>query len=224
MKLKSIISYVLILSLTLAFSACAEAKSSVKLSANKLSISVGKSASLKLNGTNKKVSFKINSGKQYVKIKRTAKNAVKISALKKGVAKIKASLGKKSCTCTVTVKAKKTAKTMKLKINKKTFTVKLNSGTAATELYSKLPLTLEMNELNGNEKYHYFDSDFHGAEKAYSTIKAGDLMIYSGSCLVLFYDEIKSSPYEYIKIGEITDSSGLNNAVGNGNVTIEFTR
>lgn len=49
-------------------------------------------------------------------------------------------------------------------------------------------------------------------------------MIYSGSCLVLFYDEIKNSPYEYIKIGEITDSSGIKNAVGNGKVTIEFTR
>lgn len=42
MKLKSIISYILILFLTLAFSACAEAKSSVKLSANKLTISGGR--------------------------------------------------------------------------------------------------------------------------------------------------------------------------------------
>ncbi len=224
MKLKSVISFILILSVMLAFCACTEAKSNVRLNAKKLTISTGKSKVLKLIGTNKKVAFKITTGKKYIKIKRTANNAVKITALKKGAAKIKATLGKKNFTCTVTVKAKKIVKTINIKVNGKTFTFTLNSSKAAAELYNKLPLTLEMQELNGNEKYHYFNDTFSGTEQTYSTINAGDLMIYGGNCLVLFYDEIKNSPYEYIKIGQITSSSGLKNAVGKGNVTINFSR
>lgn len=224
MKLKSVISFILILSVMLAFCACTEAKSNVRLNAKKLTISTGKSKALKLSGTSKKVAFKITTGKKYITIKRTANNAVKITALKKGTAKIKATLGKKNFTCTVTVKAKKSVKTIKAIVNGKTFTFTLNSSKAAAELYNKLPLTLKMQELNGNEKYHYFNDSFSGKEKTYSTIKAGDLMIYGGDCLVLFYDEIKNSSYEYIKIGQITSSSGLKNAVGKGNVTINFSR
>lgn len=83
MKLKSVISFILILSVLLAFCACTEAKSNVRLNAKKLTISTGKSKALKLIGTNKKVAFKITTGKKYIKIKRTANNAVKITALKK---------------------------------------------------------------------------------------------------------------------------------------------
>ncbi len=224
MKLKSIISCILILSVMLTYSSCIEAKSNVRLSAKKLAITIGKSKTLKLCGTNKKIGFKISSGKKYIKIKRISKTSVKITALKKGYARVKATLGKKSYTCAVTVKAKANTKTIKIKVNGKSFSVKLNSSKAAAELYNKLPLTLKMTELNGNEKYHLFDSVFQGDEKTYSAINAGDLMIYGGSCLVLFYDEIINSSYEYIKIGRITDSSGLKNAVGRGNVTINFTR
>ena len=224
MKLKSIISCILILSVILTYSSCIEAKSNVRLSAKKLAITIGKSKTLKLCGTNKKIGFKISSGKKYIKIKRISKTSVKITALKKGYAKVKATLGKKSYTCAVTVKAKANTKIIKIKVNGKSFSVKLNNSKAAAELYNKLPLTLKMTELNGNEKYHLFESSFSGNGKTYPTIKAGDLMIYGGSCLVLFYDEIINSSYEYIKIGRITDSSGLKNAVGRGNVTINFTR
>lgn len=224
MKLKSIISCILILSVMLTYSSCVEAKSNVKLSAKKLTITVGKSKTLKLCGTNKKIGFKISSGKKYIKIKRVSKAAVKITALKKGNAKVKATLGKRSYTCAVTVKAKANTKIIKIKVNGKSFSVKLNNSKTATELYNKLPLTLKMTELNGNEKYHLFESSFSGKGKTYPTIKAGDLMIYEKNYLVLFYDDIKNSPYEYVKIGTLTNASGLKNALGIGNVTIKFTR
>ena len=95
MKLKSIISCILILSVMLTYSSCIEAKSNVRLSAKKLAITIGKSKTLKLCGTNKKIGFKISSGKKYIKIKRISKTSVKITALKKGYAKVKATLGKK---------------------------------------------------------------------------------------------------------------------------------
>lgn len=224
MKLKSIISYILIISVILTYSSCIEAKSNVRLSAKKFAITIGKSKTLKLRGTNKKIGFKISSGKKYIKIKRVSKAAVKITALKKGNAKVKANLGKRSYTCAVTVKAKANTKIIKIKVNGKSFSVKLNNSKTATELYNKLPLTLKMTELNGNEKYHLFESSFSGKGKTYPTIKAGDLMIYDKNYLVLFYDDIKNSPYEYVKIGTLTNANGLKNTLGSGNVTIKFTR
>ena len=223
MKLRSIISCFLILSVMLTYSSCAEAKPNVRLSAKKLAITIGKSKTLKLCGTNKKIGFKISSGKKYIKIKRISKTSVKITALKKGDAKVKATLGKRSYTCAVTVKAKANVKTIKIKVNGKSFSVKLNNSKTATELYNKLPLTLKMTELNGNEKYHLFESIFSGKGKTYPTIKAGDLMIYDKNYLVLFYDDIKNSPYEYVKIGTLTNANGLKNTLGSGNVTIKAT-
>ena len=220
---KLIMSVILSLSVFITAVSCAEAKASVKLSAEKLNITAGSKKTLKLNGTNKKVSFKITSGKKFISIKRKTNNSVKITALKKGAAKVKATLGKKSYTCVVTVKAKASS-TIKLKVNDKSFKAKLNNSSASKKLKSMLPMTINMSELNGNEKYHYFDTEFSGSEKTFSAIHAGDLMIFGGDCLVLFYDDIKNSPYEYIKLGSLTSTKGLKSALGNKSVKVEFKK
>ena len=106
-----------------------------------------------------------------------------------------------------------------------TFVVtKLNNSKAAKQFCKMLPLTVTMNELNGNEKYHYFDKEFSGKSKTYPKINPGDLMIFGGDCLVLFYDKITSSPYEYIKIGKLTNAGSLAKTLGRKNVKVKFTR
>lgn len=220
---KLVLSVILTVTILITAVSCAEAKTGIKLNSKKLTITEGSSKILKLNGTNKKVRFKITSGKKYISIKRKSNTSVKITALKKGSAKVKASLGKKSYTCFVTVKAKASS-TIKIKVNGKSFTAKLNGSEASKKLKSMLPMTINMSELNGNEKYHYFDTDFSGIEKTFSTIHAGDLMVFGGDCLVLFYDEIKNSPYEYIKLGSLTSTKGLKSALGNNSVKVEFKK
>lgn len=220
---KSILAIILTLCVFITAASCAEAKAGVKLSAKKLTLTAGSTKVLKLNGTKKKVNFKLTSGKSVIKLARKSKTSVKITAIKKGSAKVKAVLGKKSYTCSVTVKAKATD-TIKLKINGKTFTAKLNTSEAAKKLKSLLPLTITMNELNGNEKYHYFDTEFAGVEKTFTTINAGDLMIYGGDCLVLFYDKIENSPYSYIKVGTLSSVDGLKAVLGSGNVKVELIK
>ena len=76
-----------------------------------------------------------------------------------------------------------------------------------------------MNELNGNEKYHYLSTSLPTAAYQPGTIHAGDLMLYGNNCVVLFYETFNSS-YSYTRLGAIDDPSGLAAALGSGNVNL----
>ena len=84
-------------------------------------------------------------------------------------------------------------------------------------------MTLNMKELNGNEKYHYFNTEFPANEKSPGKIETGDIMLYGADCLVTFYKS-HSTSYQYTSVGKIEDASGFAKAVGNGNITITFRK
>lgn len=94
------------------------------------------------------------------------------------------------------------------------------TGAAFAEL---LPLSLEMGDMNGNEKYHYLDDALPVDSYRPGTIKEGDLLLYGNNCVVLFYETFSSS-YSYTRIGWIDDTRGLVAALGSGNVTVMFER
>lgn len=104
-------------------------------------------------------------------------------------------------------------------IGGKAFTAEIEDSQTGKAFLDKLPLTLDMSELNGNEKYCYGVSlprnDHH-----YGSIFPGDLMLYSGNCLVLFYGA--AGGYSYTCVGKIADITGLAEAVGKGSVTVIF--
>ena len=104
-------------------------------------------------------------------------------------------------------------------VNDQTYTVVLEDNRAARELVRMLPLTIEMNELNGNEKYYYFDTSFSKDEEKVTTIQNGDVMLYGDDCLVLFYDSL-STPYRYTRIGHVENAEDLANILGNHSVII----
>lgn len=83
----------------------------VSLSNKKLTVTKGKSKTLKVKNTKKKVKWKILSGKKYISLKKKGKVAVSVKGKKKGTAKVQATVGKKKLTCKVTVKNVKTSKT-----------------------------------------------------------------------------------------------------------------
>ena len=76
----------------------------VSLSNKKLTVTKGKSKTLKVKNTKKKVKWKILSGKKYISLKKKGKVAVSVKGKKKGTAKVQAMVGKKKLTCKVTVK------------------------------------------------------------------------------------------------------------------------
>jgi len=101
------------------------------------------------------------------------------------------------------------------------FTATLANNEAATQFAALLPMVVTMNELNGNEKYAYLSQTLTPSSYKPGTIQTGDLMLWGNNCLVLFYKTFASS-YSYTRLGKITDSSRLAEAVGTGNVTIKF--
>ena len=60
-------------------------------------------------------------------------------------------------------------------VNGQTFRAVFYNNKTANALLKRMPMTLNMKELNGNEKYHYFDTEFPTNEKSPGKISAGEL-------------------------------------------------
>ena len=106
-------------------------------------------------------------------------------------------------------------------IGSKAFTATLADSETGEAFAALLPLTVTMNELNGNEKYHYLSSSLPTAAYQPGTINAGDLMLYGNNCVVLFYETFNTS-YSYTRLGAIDNPSGLTSALGSGDFSVRF--
>ena len=106
--------------------------------------------------------------------------------------------------------------------NGQTFSATLLENESARRLAEMLPLTLDMSELNNNEKFFYLDRDLPTDSCQPGQINAGDLMLYGDKCLVLFYETF-SSGYSYTRLGSVDDPAGLAEALGTGGVTVTFS-
>ncbi len=112
---------------------------------------------------------------------------------------------------------------MKIAIGSAVFAATLYENPTTKELIAQLPFTLDMTELNGNEKYYDLPNAFPTNPKAGGNIKAGDLMLYEKNVLVLFYKDFNTS-YHYTKLGYIDHPNGLAAALGSENVTVKFEK
>ena len=92
---------------------------------------------------------------------------------------------------------------------------------AAREFASLLPLHLQLEELNGNEKYAYLDNPLPSDSRNPETIHAGDLMLFGSSCIVLFYQTFPTQ-YTYTPIAQLDDAEGLAECVGAGDIDAQI--
>ena len=108
---------------------------------------------------------------------------------------------------------------MKIKILEEEYTINLENNKTVSELDNMLPLDLEMNELNGNEKYVYLDNNLPTNSVYVKHINKGDVMLFGNNCLVIFYESF-DTPYSYTKIGHIDNLPDL----GSGDISINLTK
>ena len=104
-----------------------------------------------------------------------------------------------------------------------TFLVDLADNETVAAFQSLLPLSVEMTELNGNEKYFDLSGDLPTNAAKPGTIEAGDLMLWGNNTLVLFYKSFPTS-YSYTRIGKVSDPAGLAKSLGRGKVSVQLSR
>jgi hypothetical protein len=111
---------------------------------------------------------------------------------------------------------------MWMTIGERRFAITLTDNAAARALATQLPLTLDMSELNGNEKHANLPDALPANASRPGTIRSGDLMLYGTHTLVVFYATFDSS-YSYTRLGGVDDPGGLPQALGRGSVRVVFS-
>lgn len=118
--------------------------------------------------------------------------------------------------------AKENSVKLEIQVGSKTFAAVLYDNESTDAFLQKLPMTLDMSDLNGNEKYFYLTDRLPAESQRIGSIKNGDIMLYGSDCIVLFYKSFSTS-YSYTKLGFVTDATGLERALGSGSVKVSFS-
>lgn len=98
------------------------------------------------------------------------------------------------------------------------YTATLAGTQAAQEFVQMLPMTITMNDYGGFEKVGSLGRNLT-ASNTQLTTTAGDIVLYNGNNIVLFYG---SNSWSYTRLGRIDDPTGLADSLGSGSVTVTF--
>jgi len=112
---------------------------------------------------------------------------------------------------------------MWMSVGDRRFAVTLADNAAAGAFAAMLPLTLDMSDLNRNEKHVTLPKALPANASRPGTIRNGDLMLYGTDTLVVFYLTFDSS-YSYTRLGRVEDPAGLAQALGPRDVRVHFSR
>ena len=204
----------------------ASAKSKVRLSRTKLTMTEGASRKIRLVGA-KADKVRWRSSKKSV----ASVSKGKIRAKKAGKAVISAKYKGKTYRCRVTVK-KKAVKPEQQNDERKLSLMlgetKVNvdwqdneSVSALKELVKDAPLVIQMSMYGGFEQVGRIGSSLPRSDKEMTT-KSGDIVLYSGNQIVVFYG---SNSWAYTKLGHITDQTeqGMRDLLGNGDIKLTLS-
>ena len=108
-------------------------------------------------------------------------------------------------------------------VNGKEFNAVFYNNETANAFINMMPLTLNMSDLNGNEKYYNLSATLPVYSERVGSIKKGDIMLYGSNCIVIFYESF-NTPYSYTKIGYIENTDNLTAPLGKGSVSVTFNK
>ena len=112
---------------------------------------------------------------------------------------------------------------MWMTVGERRFAITLADTEAARTFAAMLPLTLDMEELNGNEKKKELPSPLPTEASRPGTIRNGDLLLWGSRTVVVFYLTFES-PYSYTRLGRVDDPSGLPQSLGRHDVRVVFSK
>jgi len=109
-----------------------------------------------------------------------------------------------------------------IQVGNRTFRATLESNEAAkafAEMMQNEPVILQMHDYAGFEKVGSLGRALPASD-AQTTTQAGDIVLYNGNQIVLFYG---SNSWRYTRLGRIDDLAGWEEALGSGDVTATFS-
>jgi hypothetical protein len=112
---------------------------------------------------------------------------------------------------------------MWMTIGERRFAITLADTEAARTFAARLPLTIDMPDLNSNEKHAELAEALPTSTVRPGTIRSGDLMLYGSRTLVLFYLTF-DSVYSYTRLGRLDNPADLQQVLGKGTVRITFSK
>lgn len=109
-----------------------------------------------------------------------------------------------------------------VQIGSRTFLATLEENAAVEALTAKLqtaPLTLHLRDYAGFEKVGPLGARLPASDRQ-TTTRAGDIVLYQGDQIVLFYG---SNAWSYTRLAHIDDLTGWEKALGRGDITVAFS-
>lgn len=111
---------------------------------------------------------------------------------------------------------------MNVQVGGTTFTATLEQNAAVDALVDMMrdaPVVLQMSDYAGFEKVASLGASLP-TNNSQTTTQAGDIVLYSGNQIVIFYG---SNSWSYTRLGKIDDLTGWEEALGSGDVTVTFS-
>mgnify|MGYP002551750392 FL=1 len=111
---------------------------------------------------------------------------------------------------------------MNVQVGGSEFTATLEENAAADALVEMMengPVTIQMSDYAGFEKVGALGTSLPNSNSQ-TTTQAGDIVLYQGNQIVLFYG---SNSWSYTRLGRIDDLTGWTEALGSGDVSVTFS-
>ena len=90
---------------------------------------------------------------------------------------------------------------------------------ALVEMMRESPVVIQMSDYSGFEKVGPLGASLP-VNNSQTTTQAGDIVLYNGNQIVIFYG---SNSWSYTRLGHIDDLTGWEEALGSGDVTVTFS-
>ena len=111
---------------------------------------------------------------------------------------------------------------MKVQVGDVVFSATLEKNEAVSalvEMMRESPVVIQMSDYSGFEKVGSLGTSLP-TSNSQTTTQAGDIVLYNGNQIVIFYG---SNSWNYTRLGYIDDLTGWEEALGRGDVTVIFS-